>query len=149
LEIWGRSLTTAGILLLPVAGFGLTTTIPVADQQSSEPQRLPITTSHPEALALFEHGIVNYENYHLDEAVADWRKAVQLDPKFAIADVWISLVTNDPKEDSFTVSPRSSESVISFNTISTRVADSVRDSPTFWYTASHRSARVTVLPAIA
>jgi len=88
-------------LLLPasVIGFGLTTSVPVADQPSSEPQRLPITTSHPEALALFEHGIVNYENYHLDEAVADWRKAVQLDPKFAMAEVWISLVTNDPKEE--------------------------------------------------
>src|SRR5204862_629056 len=57
--------------------------------------------------------------------------------------------TNEPNEESFTVSPRSRQSVISFSTISTRVADSVRDSPTFWYTASHRSARVTVLPAIA
>src|SRR4030095_4515829 len=57
--------------------------------------------------------------------------------------------TNDPKEDNFTVSPRSRQSVTSFSTISTRVADSVRDNPTFWYTASHRSARVTVLPAIA
>src|SRR6266550_4303530 len=57
--------------------------------------------------------------------------------------------TKEPNEDSFTVSPLSRQSVISFNTISTRVADSVRDSPTFWYTASQRSARVTVLPAIA
>src|SRR3954464_12035786 len=57
--------------------------------------------------------------------------------------------TNEPNDESFTVSPRSRQSVISFNTISTRVADSVRDSPTFWYTASHKSARVTVLPAIA
>src|SRR6187402_1552744 len=57
--------------------------------------------------------------------------------------------TNEPNDESFTVSPRSRQSVISFSTISTRVADSVRDSPTFWYTASHRSARVTVLPAIA
>src|ERR1700754_74479 len=40
--------------------------------------------------------------------------------------------TNDPNEDSFTVSPRSRQSVISSNTISPRVADSVRDSPTFW-----------------
>src|SRR3954453_19776380 len=57
--------------------------------------------------------------------------------------------TNEPNDESFTVSPRSRQSVITFSTISTRVADSVRDSPTFWYTASHRSARVTVLPAIA
>ena len=40
--------------------------------------------------------------------------------------------TNEPKEDSFTVSPRSRQSVISFSTSSTSVADSVRDSPTFW-----------------
>src|SRR5262249_14947822 len=40
--------------------------------------------------------------------------------------------TNEPKDESFTVSPRSRQSVISFNTSSTSVADSVRDSPTFW-----------------
>src|SRR5689334_1513061 len=40
--------------------------------------------------------------------------------------------TNEPNDESFTVSPRSRQSVISFNTISTRVADSVRDRPTFW-----------------
>src|SRR5262245_66265444 len=40
--------------------------------------------------------------------------------------------TKEPKDDNFTVSPRSRQSVISFNTSSTSVADSVRDSPTFW-----------------
>src|SRR5262249_60227474 len=40
--------------------------------------------------------------------------------------------TNEPKDDSFTVSPRSRQSVISFSTSSTSVADSVRESPTFW-----------------
>jgi hypothetical protein len=53
---------------------------------------------------------------------------------------------NDPKEESFTVSPFSRQSVISFNTSSTNADDSVRDNPTFWYTASHRSTRVTVFP---
>src|SRR5262249_51662706 len=57
--------------------------------------------------------------------------------------------TKDPNDESLTVSPRSRQSVISFNTNSTNDADSVRDSPTFWYTASHRSARVTVFPPIA
>src|ERR1043166_3978359 len=57
--------------------------------------------------------------------------------------------TNEPNDESFTVSPRSRQSVISFSTSSTRLADSVRDRPTFWYTASHRSARVTVFPVIA
>src|SRR4029077_13467760 len=40
--------------------------------------------------------------------------------------------TNEPNDDSFTVSPRSRQSVISLSTSSTSVADSVRDSPTFW-----------------
>src|SRR5690348_11797902 len=39
--------------------------------------------------------------------------------------------TNEPNDDSFTVSPRSRQSVISLSTSSTSVADSVRDSPTF------------------
>src|SRR5689334_20650424 len=53
---------------------------------------------------------------------------------------------NEPNEDSFTVSPFSRQSVISFKTSSTKAEDSVRDSPTFWYTASHKSTRVTVFP---
>src|SRR5512135_3247695 len=57
--------------------------------------------------------------------------------------------TNDPNEESFTVSPRSRQSVISLSTNSTSDADSVRERPTFWETASQRSARVTVLPVIA
>src|SRR6516225_9440931 len=40
--------------------------------------------------------------------------------------------TNEPNDDSFTVSPRSRQSVISFSTNSTSAADSVRDNPTFW-----------------
>src|SRR5580698_2734473 len=40
--------------------------------------------------------------------------------------------TKEPKDDSFTVSPRSRQSVISFSTSSTSVEDSVRDKPTFW-----------------
>jgi hypothetical protein len=40
--------------------------------------------------------------------------------------------TKEPKDESFTVSPRSRQSVISFKTSSTNVADSVRDNPTFW-----------------
>jgi hypothetical protein len=57
--------------------------------------------------------------------------------------------TNEPNDESFTVSPRSRQSVISFKMSSTRVADSVRDNPTLWLTASHKSARVTVFLVIA
>src|SRR5204863_10059267 len=53
---------------------------------------------------------------------------------------------NEPNDESFTVSPFSRQSVISFSSSSTKGDDSVRDSPTFWLTASHRSTRVTVFP---
>ena len=39
---------------------------------------------------------------------------------------------NEPNDDSFTVSPFSRQSVISFSTSSTKADNSVRDSPTFW-----------------
>src|SRR3712207_9365089 len=55
---------------------------------------------------------------------------------------------NEPKEESFTVSPAARLSQISARTRSTSSADSVRERPTFWYTASLRSALVIVLPAI-
>src|ERR1700722_15446262 len=57
--------------------------------------------------------------------------------------------TKEANHDNFTVSPRSRQSVISLSTSSTNAEDSVRDRPTFWYTASQRSARVTVFPVIA
>src|ERR1700710_1010717 len=40
--------------------------------------------------------------------------------------------TKEPNDDSFTVSPFSRQSVISFKTSSTNADDSVRERPTFW-----------------
>src|SRR4029079_379666 len=40
--------------------------------------------------------------------------------------------TKEPNDESFTVSPRSRQSVISLRTNSTSDEDSVRDRPTFW-----------------
>src|SRR5215475_3380529 len=55
---------------------------------------------------------------------------------------------NVPKDDNFTVSPVISVSVMISRTDLTRSADSVLDRPTLRCTASLRSARVSVLPAI-
>jgi hypothetical protein len=54
-------------------------------------------------------------------------------PVFGLRPIlWLLLrTTKEPKEDNFTVSPRSRQSVISFSTSSTNVVDSVRDNPTF------------------
>ena len=55
-------------------------------------------------------------------------------PVFGLRPIrWPFLRTmNEPNDDSFTVSPFSRQSVISFSTSSTKADDSVRDRPTFW-----------------
>src|SRR5437868_8469135 len=55
---------------------------------------------------------------------------------------------NVPKDDNFTVSPVISVSVMISRTDLTRSADSVLDRPTLRCTASLKSARVSVLPAM-
>jgi hypothetical protein len=55
---------------------------------------------------------------------------------------------NDPKDDSFTVSPRSRQSLISLSTDSTSFIDSAWESIHLRYTALHKSARFTVFPAM-
>src|SRR5690606_21350174 len=55
---------------------------------------------------------------------------------------------NEPKDESFTFCPATSASATRSRTRSTSSADSVRDKPTASYTASARSARVTVFCVI-
>ena len=54
----------------------------------------------------------------------------------------------EPKEESFTDRPDARLAEISCRMSSTSSWDSLRGSPTFWTTASARSARVSVLPPI-
>src|SRR5579872_3343073 len=73
-----------------------------AQSQASdaEAQKLPITTSSPAAARYFETGMVHYENHRWNFALNDWREAVKLDPRFALAYVWICFTTTDPAEES-------------------------------------------------
>ena len=60
---------------------------------------VPITTSSPEARDLYVHALVKLENLHGQEAIQDFRKAVQLDPDFALANIIIAFPTVDPIVD--------------------------------------------------
>lgn len=60
---------------------------------------VPITTKSAEARELYLHAMVKLENLHGEEAMQDMRKAVQLDPDFALANVIISFPTVDPVVD--------------------------------------------------
>jgi tetratricopeptide (TPR) repeat protein len=59
---------------------------------------LPITTSSPKARALYEKGMVDYENLYLERSNEDWRAAVKEDPKLAEAWAWIAFNSGNPKE---------------------------------------------------
>ena len=60
---------------------------------------LPITTKSAPARQLFVGGLVKLQNLHGPEAMQDLRKAVQLDPDFAMANIMISFESVDPSVD--------------------------------------------------
>jgi tetratricopeptide (TPR) repeat protein len=59
---------------------------------------LPVTTSSPQALSLYEKGMQDYENLYLERCNDDWRAAVKADPDLALAWAWIAFNSSDPKE---------------------------------------------------
>jgi tetratricopeptide (TPR) repeat protein len=60
---------------------------------------LPITTKSAPARQLFVGGLVKLQNLHGPEAMQDLRKAIQLDPDFALANIMISFESVDPSVD--------------------------------------------------
>lgn len=62
--------------------------------------RFPVTTASRAAARYFETGMVHYENHRWNFALRDWREALQLDPRFALAYTWICFTTTDPAEES-------------------------------------------------
>ena len=62
----------------------------------TENGRMTITTSSPEALALFEQGVVEWENLHISRALEHWQKAIDKDPNFLLAHLYISERIPDP-----------------------------------------------------
>jgi tetratricopeptide (TPR) repeat protein len=66
-------------------------------KQSASPS-LPVTTSSPQARALYEKGMQDYENLYLERCNDDWRAAVNADPNLAVAWAWIAFNSSDPKE---------------------------------------------------
>ena len=59
---------------------------------------LPVTTASPQARALYEKGMQDYENLYLERCNDDWRAAVKEDPNLALAWAWIAFNSSDPKE---------------------------------------------------
>jgi hypothetical protein len=59
---------------------------------------MPVTTSSPQARALYEKGMQDYENLYLERCNEDWRAAVKADPNLAVAWAWIAFNSSSPQE---------------------------------------------------
>jgi tetratricopeptide (TPR) repeat protein len=70
-----------------------------AKKKSAAPQEVPLTTRSAEARELFLQGRAYRENWRLPEALQAWRSAEVQDPNFAMAHLFVSFYTPDPKEE--------------------------------------------------
>jgi tetratricopeptide (TPR) repeat protein len=86
----------AAIAVFTVFCAGLQAQSPVA--AGSARDRMPITTTSPEARALFEQGIVAWENLHIRKALECWQAAVEKDPGFLLAHLYILERIPDPDQ---------------------------------------------------
>ena len=68
--------------------------------KQSAARTMPVTTSSPKARDLFDRALTDYENLYLERANIGWRAAVEADPNFAVAYVFIAYNSNDPAEAS-------------------------------------------------
>ena len=59
---------------------------------------LPVTTTSSEAREYYEAGIRAWEMLQTDSALKRWRTAINIDPQFALAHLFLSYATPDPME---------------------------------------------------
>jgi tetratricopeptide (TPR) repeat protein len=62
------------------------------------PEIFTTTSSSPEARALYDSAIEFWETLHTEQALAKWRRALELDPHFAAAHALLSYASPEPTE---------------------------------------------------
>jgi tetratricopeptide (TPR) repeat protein len=101
-RVWGRTLLLGTIVFAglvasgPMPALGQTPSSPPIP--ASNPDRLPLTTSSPEAARLFEEGLRLSYDFHIEQALGKWREATRKDPEFALAWAYLLSRTRDPVE---------------------------------------------------
>lgn len=90
----------ARIVRLSLAGFVSLTAVSLCWGSSPATPKadLQVTAKSPEARADFENGLSKLQTLHLQDAFASWRKAVQEDPDFALAHIFLAQFSQDPAE---------------------------------------------------
>jgi tetratricopeptide (TPR) repeat protein len=78
---------------------GITLFLSVALAQSQPSKAgIEITTSSDSARASFQRGLGQMETLHWETALQEWRKATQADPQFALAHIFLAMLSRDPAE---------------------------------------------------
>ncbi len=101
---WNMDTSSVGIRrmktnVLAVAALSVLISCVVWAQAPAAPaqkDRMPITTSSPQALADFEQGVVDWENLRISRALEHWQAAIEKDPNFLLAHLYISERIPDP-----------------------------------------------------
>src|SRR5215831_6856647 len=70
----------------------------VSAQVPQKKNGIEITTSSPEARTRFEQGLGQMETLHWEAALKEWRQATQADPQFALAHIFLAMLSRDPAE---------------------------------------------------
>jgi len=97
---WGRSFSTRILIAVLLLAHG--SSLVIGQNSPSSPavehDRLPVTTTSPEAAKLFEEGLHLRYDYHVEKALVKWREAAVKDPNFAQAWIYIVRMGIDPAE---------------------------------------------------
>lgn len=70
--------------------------LPVCGQQPEDAMQL--TTNSAEARNHFEQGMARMETLHWEEALQEWREAAKADQQFALAHIFLTMLSRDPAE---------------------------------------------------
>jgi tetratricopeptide (TPR) repeat protein len=90
-----RSIKIGAVLVL---GLCLVAPLYAHHLKKGETTNLPVTTTSPRALELYQKGMADYENLYLERCNDDWRAAVKEDPNLAVAWAWIAFNSGTPQE---------------------------------------------------
>ena len=87
-----------GLILLCLSALSALAATERKQSAASQAANITTTTSRPDARKLFESGMVEFENEHINKALENWRTAIRRDPSLAVAHLFIAEATFDPAE---------------------------------------------------
>ena len=70
----------------------------IAASAQQPPDAMQVTTSSPDARSHFEKGMTLMEVLHWEAALQEWRKATWSDQNFALAHIFLTMLSRDPAE---------------------------------------------------